>query len=307
MSYSAGRHACGQKTSRRASTPLRRSAFTCAQPVPARLTGRWRTLASIDGNDTILGLKRTLYRVARQLRHPRRLVEARKIRTGVAAFLDGRDVLSRYEREVRASGLMEHLLERGREHQAAVGGSGHSLGAIGYTEGVYLYAVLRKVRPRVAVETGVANGFSTAFSLLALQQNGDGHLHSVDLPREVGLDYEPGTFYEGEGRAGIPTGSQPGWLIPAELKERWTLVLGRTQEELPPLLERLGTIDSFMHDSEHSFDCMWFEFNEAWPRLAPGGVLLSDDVNSTEAFTRFAGEQGRAPVRLARGMALLQK
>ena len=258
-------------------------------------------------NDTISGLKRMLYRATRNARHPRRLVEARRIRAEVAEFLGGREVLARCEREVRASGLREHLLEKGREHRAAVGESGHSLGAIGYAEGAYLYAVLRHVRPRVAVETGVANGFSTAFSLLALQQNGDGHLHSVDLPREVGLDYEPGTFYEGEGRAGIPTGSQPGWLIPAELKEGWTLVLGRTQEELPPLLERLGTIDSFMHDSEHSFDCMWFEFNEAWPHLRPGGVLLSDDVNSTEAFTRFAGEQGRAPVRLARGMALLQK
>ena len=44
--------------------------------------------------------------------------------------------------------------------------------------------------------------------------------------------------------------------IPPELKQRWTLILGRSQEELPPLLERLGTIDSFMHDSEHSFECV---------------------------------------------------
>ncbi len=62
-----------------------------------------------------------------------------------------------------------------------------------------------------------------------------------------------------------------------------------------------------MHDSEHSFDCMWFEFNAAWPCLKPGGVLLSDDVNSTEAFARFAVQEGRHPVRLARGMALLAK
>jgi predicted O-methyltransferase YrrM len=167
--------------------------------------------------------------------------------------------------------------------------------------------VLRHVQPQVAVETGVANGFSTAFALLALDRNGQGRLHSVDLPREVGRDYESGTFYEGEGRAGIPSGSEPGWLIPPELKERWRLILGRTQEELPPLLEQLGTVDSFMHDSEHSFDCMWFEYNEAWPHLRAGGVLLSDDVNSTEAFSRFSREQGRSPVRLARGMALLQK
>jgi len=258
-------------------------------------------------NDTIRGLKRTLYRAARTVRHPRRLAEARRIRAEVADFLGGRNVLARYERELRASGLHEHLLEKGREHLAAVGGSGHTLGAIGYAEGAYIYAILRHLRPEVAVETGVANGFSTAFSLLALRENARGHLHSVDLPREVGRDYEPGTFYEGEGRAGIPGGTQPGWLIPTELKERWTLILGRTQDELPPLLGRLGTIGTFMHDSEHSFECMWFEFTTAWPHLRPGGVLLSDDVNSTAAFARFARERGRTPVRLARGMALLQK
>jgi predicted O-methyltransferase YrrM len=252
-------------------------------------------------------LKRTLYRAARSARHPQRAVERRKIRHEVRRYLGGRAVLTAYAREVRKSGLMEHLFEKAREHHEEVGGTGHSLGAIGYAEGVYLYAVLRKLRPQVAVETGVANGFSTAFSLLALQANGGGHLYSIDLPREVGRDYDSGTFYEGEGRAGIPPGSEPGWLIPSELRERWTLVLGKSQEELPPLLERLKTIDSFMHDSEHSFDCMWFEYNAAWPALRPGGVLISDDVNSTEAFRRFAAQEGRRPVRLARGMALLQK
>jgi predicted O-methyltransferase YrrM len=256
-------------------------------------------------------LKRTLYRAARNARDPKRFVDARRIRSDfVTGFLDGdRAALRRYERELRESGLLEHLLEAGREHQRRVGGSanGYSLGAIGYAEGAYLYAVFRQLRPRIAVETGVANGFSTAFLLQALHANGDGHLHSIDLPREVGREYEEGTFYEGEGRAGIPPGSEPGWLIPDELRGRWTLLLGRSQEELPPLLERLGTIDFFMHDSEHSFDCMWFEFGAAWPHLRDGGVLVSDDVNSTNAFPRFAGEQRRKPVRLARGMSLLTK
>jgi predicted O-methyltransferase YrrM len=215
--------------------------------------------------------------------------------------------LIRYEREVRESGLVDHLLQKGREHYDSVTAAGHSLGAIGYAEGTYLYAVLRTVQPTVAVETGVANGFSSAFSLLALQANGEGHLHSIDLPREIGREYETGTFYEGEGRAGIPSGAESGWLIPEELKARWTLVTGKSQDELPPLLDRLGTIDVFMHDSEHSFECMWFEFNAAWPALRPGGVLVSDDVNSTEAFARFAHQEGRTPVRLARGMALLRK
>ncbi|MDX6370592.1 MAG: hypothetical protein QOG93_2094, partial [Gaiellaceae bacterium] len=40
-------------------------------------------------------------------------------------------MLAGYEREVRASGLMEHLLDKGREHHEAVvaAGAGHSLGA----------------------------------------------------------------------------------------------------------------------------------------------------------------------------------
>ena len=34
--------------------------------------------------------------------------------------------------------------------------------------------------------------FIVAFLLLALQANGEGHLHSIDLPREVGREYEIG-------------------------------------------------------------------------------------------------------------------
>jgi predicted O-methyltransferase YrrM len=258
-----------------------------------------------------LALKRTLARAARGARHPGRALRARRIRREfVARFLGGdRRALDRYDDELRASGLMDHLFEKGREQHDAVAarGGGYSLGAIGYREGAYLYAVVRTLRPRIAVETGVANGFSTAFLLQAFEANGEGGLYSIDLPREVGREYAPGTFYEGEGRAGIPPDSEPGWLVPQDLKSRWTLILGRSQDELPPLLERLGTIDFFMHDSEHSFECMSFEFGQAWPALRPGGVLVSDDVNSNEAFSRFAAAAGRKPLQLARGMALLTR
>jgi hypothetical protein len=52
---------------------------------------------------------------------------------------------------------------------------------------------------------------------------------------------------------------------------------------------------------------MWLEFTPAGPAWQAGGVLVSDDVNSTEAFGRFAAQEGREPMRLARGMALLRK
>jgi Methyltransferase domain len=248
-------------------------------------------------------------RVARELaRAPRRIARDREIRRRfVSRFLRDPELLAVYEQEIRDSGLLEHLREKRREFIDAARGTGYTIGAIEFTEGVYLYSILRQVKPRLAVETGVCNGFSTAFALQALHRNGEGELHSIDLPREIGKDYEPDEFFTGEGRAGVPPGKEPGWLIPDRLREHWTLILGKSQDELPGLLGRLGTVEFFMHDSEHSFDCMSFEYNEAWPALAEGGVLISDDVNSTEAFPRFSREQHREPVKIGIGLAFLVK
>jgi hypothetical protein len=45
-----------------------------------------------------------------------------------------------------------------------------------------IYAVVRILKPRAMVETGVANGKSSALILRALERNGSGRLYSVDLP-----------------------------------------------------------------------------------------------------------------------------
>ena len=256
------------------------------------------------------GAYRTIRRTLRQATHPRELAFQRRVRRGFeTGFLRDPDALGAYEEEIRQSGLLDHVRQKRKEYDAIVGASGddgYTPGGIGLAERTYLYAVLRTLKPRAAVETGVANGFSTAFALLALERNGEGHLYSIDFPREIGND-EDAEFYEGTGKAGIPPESTTGWLVPDDLRERWTLRLGRSQDELPPLLESLGTIDFFMHDSEHSFECMWFEFTSAWPRLREGGVLVSDDVNSTEAFPRFTRQEQREPIPIGHGMAFLVK
>jgi predicted O-methyltransferase YrrM len=166
---------------------------------------------------------------------------------------------------------------------------------------------MREVRPRVAVETGVCNGVSTAFLLLALERNGEGDLHSIDLPEVAGEAYEPGTFWDGKGGAVIPPGKEPGWMVPQDLRRRWSLVLGRSQDELPPLLERVGEIDFFMHDSEHSYECMSFEFATAWAALRPGGVLVADDVDVNTAWAEFAGEVRREAEPLGPKLSMIVK
>lgn len=240
-------------------------------------------------------------------------IERRLDRGLTERLLGDPDSLPLAEREVAASGLVEHLEEQAALFWRTVQGetrghrynTGRATGRSGYGEGLRLYAVLRKLRPAAAVETGVCNGVSTAFLLLALAANGTGELYSVDLPEVAGEEYEPGTFWDGKGGAVVPAGREPGWMIPDHLRDRWHLTLGRSQHELPRLLDRLRPIDFFLHDSEHSEACMRFEFESAWAALRPGGVLAADDVNANSAFPDFAAAHAREPIEIGPKLALL--
>ena len=233
-------------------------------------------------------------------------------------FLRDAGALDEYAGEVAESGLAEHLEEQAQHFWRTTEsfrqqGRRYNTGRItgrtgrGYREGLRLYAVVREVRPRVAVETGVCNGVSTAFLLLALERNGEGGLHSIDFPEVAGAAYEPGTFWDGKGGAVIPPGKEPGWMIPEQLRSRWTLTTGRSQEVLPPLLDRVRPIDLFLHDSEHTYECMRFEFEHAFAALRQGGVLAADDVNANPAFAEFARERNAEPIALGEKTAFLVK
>jgi predicted O-methyltransferase YrrM len=236
------------------------------------------------------------------------LLAERIEREFVDGLIGGREQFDRYCREVEASGLLEHLQAGYEEFWGMIErSSGYNTGRLGDEEGMRLYALMRELQPETVVETGVCNGFSTAFLLLGLDRNGAGELHSLDLPDVVGEVYDPGTFWEGKRGAAIPPGKDPGWVIPDELRGRWRLVLGRSQEELPGLLERRGTLDFFMHDSEHSYECMRFEFEMAWPALRDGGVLVADDWDWNDAFMELAQETHRTPVTLGTKLMLLRK
>jgi hypothetical protein len=105
----------------------------------------------------------------------------------------------------------------------------------------------------------------------------------------------------------VPPGKQPGWLVPRRLRARWELTLGRSQEQLRPLLERLRAIDFFLHDSEHSYECMTFEFRLAFAHLEDGGVLGSDDTKWNSSFSDFAASVSRPSLSLGDSARLLIK
>ncbi|HVJ07399.1 MAG TPA: class I SAM-dependent methyltransferase [Acidisarcina sp.] len=134
-----------------------------------------------------------------------------------------------------------------------------------------IYVICRLRMPDVVLETGVANGVSSAFALQALAVNRKGRLFSIDFPP-----------------LGKEADQHVGALVPQHLRGRWKLYLGPTKRVLPDILASIGELDVFIHDSLHTFRNMTFEFESVWPRLRPGGILLSDDVGMNDAFADFA-------------------
>ena len=83
---------------------------------------------------------------------------------------------------------------------------------------IILYLLVRKYRPSLVVETGVAQGVSSRFILEALKDNGEGKLISIDLP-----NYNPeGYVYNGDKKTRDPAYVKrtlgTGWLVDESLR-----------------------------------------------------------------------------------------
>jgi len=94
-------------------------------------------------------------------------------------------------------------------------------------------------------------------------------------------------FSERKMAAIIPNEKKPGWIIPKYLKENWELIIGKNQEKLPQLLNSLKKINFFIHNSEHTYNCMWVEYNEAFKALNHRGILMFHNIDWSNAFYEF--------------------
>ena len=134
-----------------------------------------------------------------------------------------------------------------------------------------LYIMTRILKPETVIETGVFEGHSSVAILMAMEKNETGLLYSIDLPPPS-----------------LPPGKEPGWIVPEHLREKWDLKLGKSTYLLQDLLSEVKEVDIFLHDSDHSYENMSWEFRTAWPYIRKDGLLLSHDVSQNAAFREFA-------------------
>ncbi|RZB29545.1 MAG: hypothetical protein AEth_01056 [Candidatus Argoarchaeum ethanivorans] len=134
-----------------------------------------------------------------------------------------------------------------------------------------LHTMIRILKPEIVIETGVFEGHSSLSILSALKENNKGFLYSIDLPSPD-----------------LPSGKVPGWMVPEHLRKRWDLRAGKSSDLLPTLLLEVKEVDIFLHDSEHSYETMYWEYKTAWAHIKTRGLILSHDVSQNAAFRDFA-------------------
>ena len=169
-------------------------------------------------------------------------------------------------------------------------------GGISREMGIILYVIIRLIKPENVLETGVASGVSSAYILAALEDNQKGKLISCDLPNKIDGGCLSDCRKEEE-ISFIPKHKTAGWLIPETLKNRWQYVFGKSSEKLPEILKDISSIDFFLHDSEHSYQNMFWEYETVWSFLTKGGLLLSHDINSNKAFDDFCAKINRKGIK----------
>jgi methyltransferase family protein len=135
------------------------------------------------------------------------------------------------------------------------------------------YALARVIQPRAIVETGVCYGVTSAFLLKALQVNGGGVLHSIDLP-PLGKDADQFV----------------GRFIPCELRSSWKLYRGSSKSLLSMVLKDVGKVGLFVHDSLHTRRNMMREFETVTPYLSCKAAVIADDIEGNDAFHAWAGK-----------------
>ena len=153
-----------------------------------------------------------------------------------------------------------------------------------------IYSLIRILKPSIVVETGVCNGFSSTIILEALKNNSKGHLYSIDYPEFADNRHDKDEFWTGKKGAVVPKDEESGWLVPHNLRDRWTLIIGKTRNELLPLLNKLKGVDIFLHDSEHSYENQMFEFKTAFSYLNDEGILIASDINWNNSYEDFLSE-----------------
>lgn len=175
---------------------------------------------------------------------------------------------ARYIEELRTDdALAEYLLEHMRNSEFR----SVSDNRIGYSRRLGWYALVRLLKPRVVIETGVDKGLGAVVLCAALRRN-------------IAEGY-PGKYY---GTDIVPTA---GWLLKAPYSDVGKILVGNSIQSLAAFSE---DVDLFINDSDHSADYEAREYETILPNMSSTGVILGDNAHVTPKLAEFSLRHRRA-------------
>lgn len=140
-----------------------------------------------------------------------------------------------------------------------------------------LLELVRAFAPERCVELGTSLGISASYEAAALALNGSGRLTTLEGADAVAERARRN--FESLG-----------------LDDRIEVVVGRFQDTLGPVLERVGPVDYAFVDGHHDRDATVAYFEQLTPRLAPEALLVFDDISwsagMAEAWTTIRSSPG---------------
>ncbi|PXY32085.1 class I SAM-dependent methyltransferase [Prauserella muralis] len=139
-----------------------------------------------------------------------------------------------------------------------------------YGRRIAWYALVRALKPRHVVESGIDKGLGSCLIAAALRRNA------------------------GEGRPGrlsaLDINPDAGYLVQGAYRDYVDIRRGDSLETIPALTE---PVDVFIHDSWHSPEHEHAEFTLMEDRLADAALLLTDNAAETDVLVQHAEKTGR--------------
>jgi hypothetical protein len=123
----------------------------------------------------------------------------------------------------------------------------------------------------------------------------DERLRAVDADVERARDALAGPFAP----VGREADAHVGALVPPALRGRWAVHRGASRRVLPALLDRLGPIGVFVHDSLHTYLNVRDELRLVGPRLGRPAAVVIDDADMNGAPDEWATRHARASAWIA--------
>jgi predicted O-methyltransferase YrrM len=137
---------------------------------------------------------------------------------------------------------------------------------------LFLYALIRGIKPLRALEAGIFRGGSALVIASAMEDNGMGRLVGIDPTPDVGMDHR--AFFG-----------------------RFEMIKEPSPDAIPKAVEILGgPLDLVLIDDIHIFSQVYSELKTVRPFMAEGGyILLHDAFNygvhaATERFLQETGD-----------------